>query len=133
MKVNWGGNEFVDCVALLGNSIRLQIVSLSPVRIHFSLPATPMTPVSIEIRDNVVAVGTDNVRVFSESADAVAVIWKNVPILMAQQIGHDTVLLHTDFRPLGIEIFDDAAGLHAGSTILNGNNFTGCSIGISIG
>ena len=133
MKVIWGGNDFIDCVALLGNSIRLQIVSRSPVRIHFNLPATPSTPVPVEIRDNNVVVGSDDVRVFSESTDAVAVIWRNVPILMAQQIGSDTVLLHTDFRPLGIEIFDDAAGLHAGSSILNGNNFTGCSIGITLG
>jgi hypothetical protein len=133
MRVSWGGNDFVDCVALLGNSVTLQVVSLSPIRINFRLPSSVDTPDPVEIRDNTVIAGGDHIRVFSASPDSIAVIWKNVPILMAQQISADTVLLHTDFRPLGIEIFDDAAGLHAGSSILNGNNFTGCSIGIGLG
>jgi hypothetical protein len=133
MKVIWGGNDFIDCVALLGNSVVLQVLSPSPVRINFSLPASPLTPVPVEIRDNVVVTGADHIRVFSESHDSVAVIWQSLPILMAQQISADTVLLHTDFRPLGIAIFDDGAGLHVGSGILSGNNFTGCSIGIALG
>ena len=52
---------------------------------------------------------------------------------MAQEVGDNTVLLHTDFRPLGMEIFDDAAGLHVGSGVLSANNFVGCSIGIALG
>jgi hypothetical protein len=133
MKVIWGGNEFIDCVSLLGYSVVLQVVSASPVRITFRLPTSPMTPVAVEIRDNAVTAGAEHVRVFSDSPDSVAVTWKNVPLLMGQQISADTVLLHADLRPLGIEIFDDAAGLHVGSGILSGNNFTGCSIGIALG
>jgi len=135
MKVSWGGNEMTDCVALLAspdNGTMLQ-VSLSPVRVTFRLPATPVTAFAVEIRDNRAAGPNSSDLRISESPDAVAVIWKNVPILMAQQIGDDTVLLRTDLRPLGIEIFDDGAGLHVGSSVLGGNNFTGCSIGIALG
>jgi hypothetical protein len=134
MKVSWASNEFKDCVALLAarDQIMLQVWS-SPLRVDFVVPATPLTPSPLEIRGNRVAnADTSNVRV-SESSDAVAVIWRNVPILMAQEIENGTVLLHTDFRPLGIDIFDDAAGLHVGSSVLSGNNFTGCSIAIALG
>jgi hypothetical protein len=134
MRVLWGGNDLIDCAALLAlqDSIMLR-VSLSPVRIHFSLPRTATTPFAVEIHDNrVVGSESGDVRI-SESPDAVAVIWRNVPILMAQQIGEDTVLLRADLRPLQLEIFDDAAGLHVGSSVLSGNNFTGCSIGIALG
>jgi hypothetical protein len=132
MKVRWGGNEMTDCVALLASQdkIMLRIVP-SPVRVDFSLPATLTTPIAVEIRDNRVGSSDSDIRV-SESPDAVAVIWRDVPILMAQQIEGETVLLHTDFRPLGIEIFDDAAGLHVGSSVLRGNSFAGCSIGIGL-
>jgi hypothetical protein len=133
VKVIWGGNDFIDCVSLLGHSVVLQVVSPSPVRINFRLPTSVTTPTPVEIRDNGVIVGADHTRVFSDSPDSVAVIWKNVPILMGQQLSADTVLLHADLRPLGIAIFDDAAGLHVGSGILSGNNFTGCSIGIALG
>jgi hypothetical protein len=134
MKVSWGGNELTDCAALLAmqDKIMLQVLP-SPVRVNFSLPTNPVTPVSIEIRDNRIVSSDSGEFHVSESPRAVAVMWKNVPILMAQQIGDDTVLLRTDLRPLGIGIFDDAAGLHIGSSVLSGNNFAGCSIGIALG
>ncbi len=134
MKVSWGGNDLTDCVALLASQDKIMLrVSPSPVRVDFIVPTTAVTPFPVEIRANrIEGPKSGDIRV-SESPGAVAVFWKGVPILMAQQIDDDAVLLHTDFRPLGMAIFDDAAGLHVGSGILSGNNFTGCSIGIALG
>ena len=134
MKVIWGGNELTDCVALLASNDKIMLSVLpSPVRVDFIVPATIATPFPVEIRSNrVTGSGSSDVRV-AESPGAVAVFWRNMPILMAQEVAESTVLLHTDFRPLGMEIFDDAAGLHIGSGVLAANNFVGCSIGIALG
>jgi hypothetical protein len=106
-------------------------VSLSPVRVDLRVPLGVQS--ELEIRANRPANGEAADVTVAESPQAVAIFWKNAPILMAQQIDDDSILLHTDFRPLGIEIFDDAAGLHIGGSILGGNSFAGCSTAIALG
>ena len=133
MKVYWGGNDLIDCVDLLAWSDRLVLrVSSSPVRVDLKVPASePHT--ELEIHDNdLIAPTVSHARVV-KTPEAVAVFWRNVAILMAQQLDADTVLLHTDFRPLGLGIFDDAAGLHIGGSVLGGNSFSGCSTAIALG
>ena len=134
MKVSWGGNEMTDCVALLGLQEKVMLRVLpSPVRVDLIVPVTETTPFPVEIRGNQVSTpGAEDLIVLAYEW-SVAVFWRDMLILMAQEmISNETVLLHTDFRPLGMDIFDDAAGLHIGSSVLRGNNFSGCSIGIAL-
>jgi hypothetical protein len=108
-------------------------VQVSPVRIDLKTPAGLLAGDEIDIQENrLVAPAGPEARV-AATPQAVAVFWKNLPILMAQAVESDTILIHADFRPLGMNIFDDAAGLHVGGGLLGGNSFRGCSTAISLG
>lgn len=134
MKVIWGGNDLTDCASLLAWQDQIVLrVQVAPVRIDFKTPAGLLVGAEIDVRENrLVAPASPDARV-AATPQAVAVFWKNLPILMAQAVEIDTILIHADFRPLGMNIFDDAAGLHVGGGLLGGNNFRGCSTAISLG
>ena len=133
MRVTWGGNDLIDCVALLawGDQVVLR-VSSSPIRVDLKVPSAASDS-GLEIQGNELITPTVSKARVVTTSEAVAVFWQSVAILMAQEIDANTVLLHTDFRALGVNIFDDAAGLHIGGSLLGGNTFSGCSTAIALG
>ena len=133
MKVCWGGNDLIDCVNLLAWRDQLVLrVSSSPIRVDLKVPASaPYSELEIQGND-LIAPTVSHARVVN-TPEAVAVFWQRAAILMAQQLDAHTVLLHTDFRSLDLDIFDDAAGLHIGGSLLGGNTFSGCSTAIALG
>ena len=65
--------------------------------------------------------------------ESVAVLLDDVPLLTVVEIGQDSLLVRADLRTLGMTVFDDAAGLHIGASVLRNNRFSGCSTVIDLG
>jgi hypothetical protein len=136
--VHWGRNLFRDCVALL--SYRSQVVlavSGPPVRVDLAAPP-PLFRGAVNIRSNqLVGARQDFFRIVetpnAETPNAVAIFADGRPMLMAQSIGADEVILHVDLRPIDMDIYDDAAGLHIGESTLANNTFEGSSTAIALG
>jgi hypothetical protein len=138
MIVHWGGNYFRDCVALLsyGNQVVLA-VSGPPVRIDLAAPA-PIFEVAVNIQQNkLVGSSPGFFRVLPtpspDTPDAVTILAGERPVLMAHSIDADEIILHVDLRALGVNIFDDASGLHIGDSTLANNKFEGSSTAIALG
>jgi hypothetical protein len=131
--VVWGNNRFIDCVTLVGWKDEIVLsMAPKPLRIDMKTPTSGM-PKKLRIVANEVIESTyDKINVAS-TATSISVVLGDSPLLMAQDVGDDRVLLHTDFRPVGMNIFSDAAGLHVGASSLGGNVFEGFSIAISLG
>jgi hypothetical protein len=133
VNVLWGNNQLSDCVALLSWQDELVLsVSVNPLRVSLRTPSGATSKIELDVTDNRVIKSTGKADV-SVSPTAIAVVKDGSPILMAQDLGNDTVMLHTDLRPLGMNIFDDASGLHIGGSILANNRFAGCSTAIALG
>ncbi len=137
MIVRWGGNLFRDCVALLsyGNQVVLA-VSGPPIRIDLAAPP-PIFPVALNIQQNqLLGARPVHFKVFGtpdpETPQAVTILAGDRPVLMAQAIAADEIILHVDLRALGVNIFDDASGLHVGDSTLANNTFEGSSTAIAL-
>jgi hypothetical protein len=142
--VVWGGNRMIDCVALLSwrNQTVLRL-STSPVVVDFVVPSdgssdNGLRPLEIVANELVSPKPRPREVVIKSSPGAVAVLWSELPLIMAQDIGIDApsgqpmVLLHTDLRPVGMNVFDDAAGIHVGGNVLARTAFDRCSTAIAL-
>jgi hypothetical protein len=138
--VVWGGNRLIDCVALLSWKDRTVLrISTSPIRVDFFVPpgvSAGSQPLEIAANQLLAPEFSPRELSISSSPNAVAVLWTELPIVTAQDIGtdrvsgHPMVLLHTDLRPLGMNVFDDAAGIHVGEGLLARTAFSHCSTAI---
>ncbi len=137
MIVRWGGNLFRDCVALLSYGDRVVLaVSGPPIRIDLAAPP-PVFPAALDIRQNQLLGGQpDHFKVSGtpdlETPQALTIVANGRPVLMAQAIAADEIILHVDLRALGVNIFDDASGLHVGDSTLANNTFEGSSAAIAL-
>ena len=67
------------------------------------------------------------------ASDATTVLFGgNQAILIATRIDEHTLHIKLDLRPLGLNIFDDIAGLHVGRNVIASNSFNGCQVGIRL-
>ena len=62
-----------------------------------------------------------------------SVIFHDFPMLVAISEGQDRVLLRLDLRLIGINVFDDAEGLHIGGNSFRGNRISNAATAISLG
>jgi hypothetical protein len=87
----------------------------------------------VHVVDNdVLADPEGNVRVVA-SDKSVAVFWQEDPLAIATLFDKDKVHLRLDLRPIGMNVFDDALGLQAGSNRFAGNTIAGASTAIALG
>ncbi len=133
MIVVLGGNEFVDCENILAASGEpLLSIRSTPLSITFRTPrAWPQSP-AVTIVANEVTSPQDGAHVVRD-ATSVSVVFRGFPMLVAISEGQDRVLLRLDLRPLGINVFDDAEGLHIGGNSYRGNRISNAATGISLG
>jgi hypothetical protein len=128
-----GSNRFMDCRVLL--SIRghpaLQ-VALAPLRLSLSTPPGLPSGKVIDVIDSQVAGGRSGGPCIVSTERTVGIFLEEASIAQATQMDDSTVHLRIDLRPLGIQIFDDADGLHVGEKLLSGNSFVGCTTAISL-
>src|SRR5580698_10075632 len=144
MIVFWGGNRMIDCVALLSwkNQTVLRI-SASPVMVDFAVPSdgssdNRLRPLEIVANELVGPESRPRELEIKSLPGAVAILWNELPLVTAQDIGvrgpsgHQRVLLHADLRPIGMNVFDDAAGIHVGGSLLARTSFDRCSPAIAL-
>jgi hypothetical protein len=140
--VIWGGNRFIDCVDLLAWKDRSVLrLSAAPVRIDLRVsPAvSEVSGSQLEVSENRIVGSVPRQATVNSLPNAFALLWTELPIVIAQEIGMDTVsqhpmiLLHTDLRPLGMNVFDDAAGIHVGGDLIARTAFSRCSRAITLG
>lgn len=62
----------------------------------------------------------------------VSVFWNDALLVSATLLDQETVHLKTDLRRVGINIYDDHAGLHVGHNTLTGNSFANCATAIAL-
>src|SRR5206468_7644788 len=110
-------------------------VSLSPLRVSLRLPRDLPSRVFFEIVENELkekgeSAGSNPRIVIGETN--VSVFWIDVLLLSATLLDHETVHLKIDLRRVGINIYDDNAGLHVGQNTLTGNSFANCATAIAL-
>ena len=133
MNINWGGNQMQDCVALLSWQDQVVLaVQVSPLRITLKTPKQGADTLRVAVEDNRIVDADAGVRVI-DKVQSIAVMLHDAQIVLLLDIGEGNLLLHSDLRPLGMNIYDDAAGLHVGGSILRRNKFSGCSTAIALG
>ena len=84
----------------------------------------------VRVEGQIVAVGDDCHLIASDEGTTLLV--GDQAILFATRIDEHTLHIKLDLRPLGLNIFDDIAGLHVGRNVMASNSFTGCQVGIRL-
>lgn len=135
IKVLLGGNEFVDCASIVEvRGEQLLRVAVGPLRITLATPTGWDETQAIAVVENDLKLGTKNARVLG-AEHSVAVLSRDIPIVVAiadpEKPGE--VHLRIDLRPLGIQLFDDASGLHVGSNLFTGTRVSNAATAISLG
>jgi hypothetical protein len=67
------------------------------------------------------------------TAQSFTIFRQDFPLVLASLVRPETVLLRLDLRPLGINIFDDFAGLHIGANVFVRNEVRNAAIAINLG
>jgi hypothetical protein len=86
---------------------------------------------SVRIEGQNVAVGKEDFRLITSEAGTV-LFGGDQAILIATQIDEHTLHIKLDLRPLGLNIFDDVAGLHIGGNTWAHNSVTGSEVVIRL-
>ena len=127
MRVTLGGNVLIDCLTLLAFKGQPVVrVTNNPFDLQVNVPDDlpgPRTQVLPE-------------KVRTEHLDAVVFLGPgNYAVAIAILLSPSTqeVYLRLDLRPLGINIFDDQAGLHVGNNVLVGNIVERSEVAINLG
>jgi hypothetical protein len=129
-----GSNHFEGCDNIVAiRQHALLRVETSPLRLSLTTPPELPSARRIQVVDNEVRTGSDiKVRVV-KSETSVAIFWDETPLLIATALDDVRVSLRLDLRPIGINLYDDALGLHAGSNNFAGNQIVNCQTAIALG
>lgn len=137
MTVFWGGNRMIDCVALLSLGEQLVLaVTGPPIKIDLAA-SRPQFSVDVNIRQNKDVGGQSGfLRIIPspdrEGPNAITMLRDDRLVLFAHAASADEIVLHVDLRPIGMNVFDDANGIHVGDSTLAGNTFQGVSTAITL-
>jgi hypothetical protein len=133
MTVVLGGNEFIDCENILSaKGEPLLSVRSAPLSVTIRTPDRWPPAQTLTVIANEVLPGQDGVRVVRDSA-SVCVVFHDFPMLFAVSETPDRVLLRLDLRSIGIDVFDDAGGLHVAGNFFRGNRVSNGATAISLG
>lgn len=127
-----GGNRFVECRSILAyqNNPVLQVVP-DPLRVDLATPETLPSGRTVRVDQNVHSPESD-VRVVA-TPRSFAIFWRDYALAVATILDVETVHLTLDLRPLGINIYDDFAGLHIGQNIFSHNEVSNAAVAINLG
>ena len=132
-----GTNRFVNCQTVISLKDKpLLQVSFSPLRVSLRLPQDLPSRVFFEIVENELKQKGEsaglNLRIVISETN-VGVFWNDVLLVSATLLDNETAHLKVDLRRVGINIFDDNAGLHVGQNTLTSNSFENCATAIALG
>ena len=128
-----GTNRFVDCDAIVAiRQHELLRVFTSPLRVSLTTPPDLPSGRSVQVVDSDSQLqSAANVQVVKGDR-SVAIFWDETPLVIATLLGESLVSLRVDLRQIGVNLFDDADGLHIGSNLFAGNLVSGASTAISL-
>jgi hypothetical protein len=109
-------------------------VDRDPLRILLRTPTDAPGGQAVIVEDNritVSAAAAQRVRVIA-AAPSVSLFWDDVPLVMATRLDDETIHVKLDLRPIGINVFDDADGLHLGENVLADNAIVNCETAIGL-
>lgn len=75
---------------------------------------------------------SQELKVIAED-QSVSIFWAQTPLAIATLLDPCTIHLKLDLRRLGLNIFEDADGLHIGSNVFSHNDLVNCDTAISVG
>jgi hypothetical protein len=125
-----GLNRFENCRILImwrEHPVLRAEAGLSSLQLDTTGLGEKIRPVRVE-GQNVVG---DDCRLIASDAGKTVLV-RDQAILLATRIDEHTLHIKLDLRPLGLNIFDDVAGLHVGRNVMASNSFTGCQVGIRL-
>lgn len=126
MKVTLGGNVLIDCPTLLAfKGQPIVRVTTNPFDLELKLPDDLPGPRDQALPQKVRTEHSDAVVILGPGDHAVA-----IAILLSPST--QEVYLRLDLRPVGINIFDDQAGLHVGSNLFVGNTVERSEVAINL-
>ena len=64
---------------------------------------------------------------------SVSIFWEKFLIAVATELSPDTVHVHVDFRPIGLNVFDDATGLHVGGMHFVNSGISKAAVAFALG
>lgn len=128
--VRLGQNLFVDCHTLIAWNDRAILRAEGGLE-NLLLDTTGLGEGTKAVRVAEGAASGADVRVIASDVTRTIVV-ADEALLFATAIGPDTVHIKLDLRPLGLNIFDDVAGLHVGKNLIAHNSFTGSQIAIRL-
>lgn len=134
-KVILGGNEFVDCASIVAvRGEPLLSVATGPLRVTLNTPAGWPGAQEISIHENELKPGQPDARLM-KADHAIVLLVREVPVLvaMADPDHPHEVLVRLDLRPIGIQLFDDADGLHLGTNLYSRNRVSNASTAVTLG
>ena len=132
-----GTNRLVDCHTLL--SVRGQPVLrvlTEPLRVSMNVPPGLPSGIEFEITDNSIVQNpgpAQHLLRVTAQGTSVAIFWGQVSLVVAVVTEPETVHLRVDLRPLGMNFYDDALGLHVGGNAFGRNEFANCATAIALG
>ncbi len=114
-----GSNRFVDCTNLIGfkSGPLLQIRS-SPPEVILNIPLS--------------LVVDDEPQQVVRSDTSFSIFKGDMALAIATQIKEDVVHLKLDLRPIGINVYDDVAGLHVGHNVFSNNQLERIATAINL-
>lgn len=124
MTVILGKNRFVDCHAILGFDGR-------PLLKVIAVPGEPLAVNLYPLPADARKVPNAPFKTIA-SGESFGIFTGDDAIVTATRIAPDLVHLHVDLRAVGMNIYDDVAGLHIGGSTFAENEMVGAAIGVNL-
>ena len=136
-----GTNRIEDCQTLIAvrDHAVLRVEASPPPnspRLMLSTPPGLRSGRSLTIEDNRLVSANEIARALNPkvfvAGSTVSVFLGDTLLLLATQVDPETVHVKLDLRPLGINVYDDAYGLHVGPSTLARNHLSHCPTAIGL-
>ena len=132
-SVLMGLNRFENCQTLIAwgeHPVLKAEAGLSSLQLDTSVMGEKI--LAVRVKGKSLAVGKQVFSLIASDVGTTVLFGGNQAILVATQIDEHTLHIKLDLRPLGLNIFDDVAGLHVGRNVMASNSFNGCKVGIRL-
>jgi len=131
-----GTNRLIDCDTVLSlRGTPLLRVKVQPLRVSLTTPPDLPSGRALHVEANQLKPPGPpqkaNVRVIAEE-HSVAIFWEDSALVIATALEESTAHVKIDLRRIGINVFDDADGLHVGPSVLARNTIETCETAIAL-
>ena len=130
-----GTNRISNCRSLLAlQSQSLLKIDADPLRLTLTTPSDTSGVRQVRVEENQVKEGSNgsqSVNVIAQES-SVSIFLADQLLVSAVLLKPDVIHVNLDLRPLGINLFSDATGLHIGKNTLSYNKIDKCDTAIGM-